>query len=83
MRVIHKFPLAFPLTHFVARNPKVLHVEVQHGTPCFWAEVDDSGEAEEYIIRHAGTGHMVPENSEYIGTFMQDPYVWHLYMEKK
>ena len=47
-----------------------LDVQVQRGQPCLWAQVDETGLTEEYIIRIIGTGNPMPENPGFhIGTF--------------
>jgi len=63
---------------------KVLHVDSQgaHGTVHVWAEVaPDSGELVPQRFRAFGTGHSIPARSEYVGTALAGPFVWHVYSE--
>ena len=64
-------------------NAKPLCVQLQNGRPTVWAEVDpedpDKRNKRFFII---GTGHEIPFlNLEYVGTFQQEPFVWHVYVE--
>ena len=57
---------------------KVLLVEMQGEQPCIWAMVEASNTPEARTFSVVGTGHPLP-NGEYIGTFQQPPFVWHLF----
>ena len=58
-------------------------VHMQGRFPTFWADIPDSevlvGDLEKrYFVVH-GTGHRVGANEVYIGTYMDGPFVWHVF----
>jgi len=60
-------------------NARPLFVEMQDFVPCLWAEVDTASKSRPFTFRIFGTGHVIPDGYEHVGTFQQPPYVWHLY----
>ena len=60
---------------------KILTLQLQDETPCFWAEVDTDASTEQRLFRILGTGHPLPEGLTYLGTFQLPPFVWHVYEE--
>lgn len=54
-----------------------------HNGPSIWAIVETELVEMERIILLFGTGHELPEdiriNCNYIGTFVEQPYVWHVF----
>ena len=51
-----------------------------HGKPCIWAESSPKEELSKRTIYVVGTGQPIPEEAEYyLGSFVQGPYVWHVY----
>lgn len=46
-----------------------------------WFIVDPESILEKRKFRIIGTGHSVPKNAEYIDTFFDGGYVWHLFEE--
>lgn len=88
-RAVWKFPLeAAALRGEVAVDmplaSKVLTLQVQHGTPTLWAEVileePRRTETRRFVVH--GTGHTVPWDCEYVGTWLDGAFVWHLYEAK-
>ena len=72
MRAIYKYPIETTDTQIVMlpKQAKILTVQVQHGQPCLWAEVNTMLAFERVVIEVFGTGHpMPPGNREYIGTY--------------
>jgi hypothetical protein len=75
------FTLELPLTSIP------LYVDVQDRAPhapCVWALVDQGRELAKRRFLMAGTGHTFPDfdyisKSEYIGTFQQNGFVWHIW----
>jgi hypothetical protein len=64
---------------------EVLDVRLQHGQPFVWIEVETNAEKQYLSFRVLGTGNPITESLSgwgYIGTFVQDPFVWHLYCEQ-
>jgi len=61
-----------------------LHVAIQPGSgPCVWVEVEPERAAQNRFIQVFGTGHTIPETAKYIGTWQEEPFVWHLYEVRK
>lgn len=79
MSVIWKFPVRLGESTIAApRGAKFLTFQLQDGTPCFWALVDESAPLVEYLVTVRGTGHAIPDNrGTYIGTAQDGTYVWH------
>ena len=72
MRTIWKYLLEVTdrQTLNMPRTAKILHVGVQQGLACLWAEVTPGAAQEERTILIAGEGHALPDdNMRYIGTF--------------
>lgn len=93
MRSIWKFPLVTTDTQTIRmpEKAKILTVQVQHGVPVLYTEVDTEREYEDRRIEIFGTGHPMPNNDgkcpsriRYIGTYqVQDGYlVFHVYERK-
>lgn len=82
MRAIWKFEVT-PTDRFVIDMPKeakLLAVQVQHGVPQLWAEVDTDNAKEYRTFAIYGTGNMLPSDpGKYVGTFQDGIFVWHLY----
>ena len=84
-RSIFKYPLAVDddVTVQMPDGATPLHVGVQRGRPCIWAEVDPSAEPVPHHFRVYGTGHPMHDKpgEVYIGTFMlqDDALVFHVY----
>jgi len=83
MRTIHKYILS-PYNEKVdmLAGAKILHVGVQRGAICIWAEVDTSAKFVERRFGVYGTGHTMPtEPGKYIGTVMlaDGDLVFHIY----
>lgn len=92
MRTIHKYVIPFaPDTgehgRFVIETREVatfLHVALQprpmgRFAAVIWAEVDTDSkpEVEELVV--LGTGGEVPKGARHLGTWLDGPFVWHLY----
>lgn len=85
MKTIYKYPLEVKHKQLfkVPVDIKPLSVQVQNGTPCLWAEVDNNV-AEKYITVYTiGTGIELPEgNIVYSGTYQyEECLVFHIYIE--
>lgn len=84
---VWKFPMAFPTLDregiTMPGGSKVLHVAFQHRVLTLWALVEES--APTVIRRFAvvGTGHtaLSPQQGSYVGTVLDDPFVWHVFEE--
>lgn len=85
MRRVLKYPLEITDRQFVDSfaDWKPLSVDIQHSSPCLWAEVDDeSGPARWRVFVH-GTGHYFEHQGRFVGTFQlpEIGFVGHVYAE--
>lgn len=86
MRTIYKYQLDITDAQFInASGFRPLYVDLQHGFPCLWAEVDTDRGLESERIYIVGTGNPVPlsDSIQYVGTFQQEEFVWHVYWDSK
>lgn len=82
MITIWKFPLKITReqTLSVPENPKPLHVGLDpDGTPCLWCQVLTTNAVVDMPVAICGTGHHVPQDGTYRGTFIQGAFVWHVF----
>ena len=56
-----------------------LKMNFKDGKIFLWLMVDPESEVETRYFRIIGTGQKIPKHSEYVDTFFDDPYVWHLF----
>lgn len=87
MKVIYKYKLKDAQGQSVEmmNGAKILSVQRQHGVTCIWALVDPMRGKITRRVYRVGTGHDLdglenPESYEYIGTVVEDLYVWHYYI---
>lgn len=61
---------------------KPLTVQTQNGIPCLWMEVDPQAPITERVILLNATGQpfIGCEGAQYVGTYQQGVYVWHVYL---
>ncbi len=80
---IWKYPLLVPLSVLtIPRGGKVVALQAQRGQPCLWVEVDPEATKELRGFRIYGTGREIPdEGVEYVGTYQDRAFVWHVYEE--
>jgi hypothetical protein len=88
MRAVWKFVLDHGVNKIAVPRPwKIVHVDTDpfsRGTqmPCVWIEVNTEPNAPgaEIELAFVGTGHLIPENSEHVGsTITSGGLVWHVY----
>jgi hypothetical protein len=81
------FPINNAVVIEMPANARILHVECQDGQPCLWALVDPKAQRVSRVFHIFGTGHEIDEAQlatlEFIATFQQTPFVWHLFGHKK
>jgi hypothetical protein len=63
------------------KEAEILTVKVQDSfNVCIWAKVDPEKETEIRAFEVIGTGHPFDDtNKEYIGTYLDGTFVWHLF----
>jgi hypothetical protein len=60
----------------------ITHVAVREdGSAYYWYEVDDSVPYETFRYRVVGTGWDYPRNAYVVGTYICEPFVWHVIQE--
>jgi hypothetical protein len=78
---VWKYPVGTAAKVQVPKGGKVIHVGPDPtGVPCVWIEVD-VGETvtEERTFAVFGTGHPLSKGWHHRGSFVDAPYVWHIY----
>ena len=81
MRAVYKYPIEVA-DDFVVTMPqahRVIHVELQQEAPCMWVEVDTESPDLPFRFHVEGTGHPVAPGTEHVGSWVGEPFVWHLY----
>jgi hypothetical protein len=71
--VTHQIPAASSV-RYLGRDPS--------GEPCAWVELDPDNTTDRVTKEFTvfGTGHLIPDDAgEYVGTFVESPFVWHVY----
>ena len=64
----------------VPRGSKPLCVMMQNGVPCVWFEVETTEPKGPFRLYSVGTGFgKIPEGVTYLGSIIEDEYVWHIY----
>lgn len=90
MKQIWRFPIDMTeaannearFTLEVPVGARILHVALLQRAPhepSLWIKFDPDREPVTHTFEIVGTGNPVPEHSEYVGTWQQDGYVWHLF----
>lgn len=86
MKTIYKYQ--FPIEdNFEIEFPdgyEIIYVGLQNNIPTLWAIVPLQTEmtvTHRFSVR--GTGHPFETEGDYIATFFQEPYVWHLFKQLK
>lgn len=86
MRTIWKFPVVIS-DGFAIRMPvgaEILSFDILAGQPNIWVLVDPDASVEPRFFRVVGTGHSLhADGLDYIGTVLDDVFVWHLFEEKQ
>lgn len=65
---------------------KFLNVKEMNGRTYLWALTDTSAPIKRFLVIPIGTGQLIPEkvlqNTQYIGTTIEEPYVWHWFLKE-
>jgi hypothetical protein len=80
VKTIWKFQMPGP--HAVIDMPvgaKVVRVARQGAAICLWAIVESDNALEKRLFATVGTGHAIPLDGRYLGTWDDGPFVWHLF----
>ena len=83
MKTIFKYVLAMgDLQHIpMPKGAEVLAVQTQDDLPCLWALCDKHAPYVSRTVKIVGTGWTEADiqRDQYIGTFQQGPFVWHVF----
>ena len=83
MKTIYKYAIGITDEQAVTmpRGAKILSAGLDpQGNPCVWAEVDTDEKDISVTIEIFGTGNPIqPHPRKFIGTFVDDVFVWHVY----
>lgn len=85
MKTIYKYPIEITDEQFIdiPRDHEIIRAGLDPaGHVCIWAEIDKSSPTTPVGIYVLGTGHPVPDNAVHLGSFVQIPFVWHVYTNK-
>ena len=81
MKTIYKYPLTSrDCTLTLPAGAEILTVKLQNDIPTLWAIVDTDEDLN--FSRHiciVGTGWGLGDNMEYITTYLDGPFVWHVF----
>lgn len=84
MKTIYKYPLEIKGEQTIKTGgdgANIIHVGLDPmGTPCIWLEVDTLWPYKDLPIYIVGTGNPIPEGRGHVGSFVQGPFVWHVYI---
>ncbi len=83
---IWKFPLEVtqsPQILLIPKGAKLLFIAMQEGKICLWMELEQSAEKERRKFIVVGTGWELPPDRNYCGTVLVDPYVWHVFENRR
>jgi hypothetical protein len=87
MRTIYKFPLAIEEKQKIeflkeaGTTPKILRVgHDPKGVPCIWIELTQGKYSDAFEIHIVGTGEKISGCCDYVGSFVDGYYMWHVYV---
>ena len=83
MKTIWKFELPRKGVSFIELREgyEILALQIQRDIPCIWVLLDSAKPERTEQFELWGTGHLIPENREYVGTWQEHgrELVWHLF----
>lgn len=79
MRTIFKYPLRHGVDNDVPMSMGAIVRRVaMQADLCIWVEVDIDGAQCDRRFRIIGTGHLIPDRGQYVGTCDDGRFVWHV-----
>lgn len=85
MRTVFKYILPVAIMQDVKMpiGAQILHIgsQIPMDGIVIWALIDTNAELETRTFLVTGTGHAVPDEVEYIGTSIMEPFVWRVWEE--
>lgn len=87
MKTIYKEPLTITDKQTFVCPGKFLavtHVGLDpQGVPCIWFALERGYPDTKITVYVVGTGHPLPDgNCMHVGSFVQSPFVWHIFIEE-
>lgn len=83
MKAIHKYPISIANEQEIQMplGAEILHAGLDpQNAPCIWAKVDTDNPIGLVNVHVVGTGHAIEfENGDHVGSFIQHPFVWHVF----
>lgn len=80
MKTIWKYVVESKLE--MPTGARIIHADIQNEEACLWAIVDPEAPKETRSFAIRGTGHPVDDKLEYVFSWQQGIFVWHLFEEK-
>ena len=83
MKTIHKFPIRTTDKQIITGQfHEITHAGLDpNGSLCVWAEIDLDQQEHHLTIFVIGTGNTMPDYPmRHIGSVVQGPFVWHVYV---
>ena len=82
--IVHSpFLISYKWSIEMPAGARILDVQMQDKKPVMWALVDTEREYEMRAFVVVGTGWDVPSGYEYVATWQDVNYVWHLFEDNK
>ena len=81
MRTVHKYPILPNATRGIEAmtGPVLLAGHDNRGEACVWIEGDPEMPMRRRIFGVFGTGYQIPDGAGHCGSWIEAPYVWHVY----
>lgn len=82
LAVVYKYPIGLGTNSIETfKGAEVLSCGFDpNGTICIWVKVDPTAPAANIIVDCIGTGWDMPDDeAKFIGTFVDGPYIWHVF----
>ena len=78
MKAVWKFEIGDSYT-LMPKGAEILHIGHQRERRYVWALADDCADTVGRVLVIRGTGDELPHDGVYVGTLMEDPWVWHVF----
>lgn len=78
-RTVWKFPIVDDARVEMPEGAKAVHIGFQGRQLTMWAEIDPSAPLTHRSFEIVGTGHDIPDGGQHVYSWIDEPFVWHLY----
>lgn len=76
-KIIYKYDLVHTIE--MPKGAQILSIQMQGNQPTLWALADLSAPMEDRRFEIVGTGWIVGEGFHHIATYVDGPFVWHVF----